>query len=231
MTASTRKFKIIYKNGAWHTDSEDITFIDGTSVEINVDESMFIKQEKTERFKKPQKFKVFEEETKLLVALKIPNEVAHLDKFKNVISFSGDYSFANYGNSSRYFNVANYSLISVELIKPTPYKYPIKTTPDGAGYFVLDKAGKSSFTCGAIKLTKSLALDIPRSLNHAYTLLSELLETKRQSHTGNIYKQVFYQESDKKWYPLDKLRNPNNLDDDEFIVSKLWANIREYKNS
>jgi hypothetical protein len=116
-------------------------------------------------------------------------------------------------------------------MKPTPSKFPIKVTPDGAGYFVLDKAGKGSFTSGAIKLPECLELDTPRSLNHAYTLISELIETNRQSHTGNIYKQVFYKESDEQWYPLDKLRNPNKLDIDTSIVSKLWADISEYINS
>jgi hypothetical protein len=61
MTTNTRKFKVVYKNGAWHTDSEDIAFIDGTSAEINVDKLMLITQEQTEKFRKPRKFKVFEE--------------------------------------------------------------------------------------------------------------------------------------------------------------------------
>jgi hypothetical protein len=231
MTASTRKFKVVYKNGAWHTDSENVTFIDGTSAEINVNESMFVTQKQAERFKKPQKFKIFEEGTKLLVAMKIPNEAACLDKYKGVYSSPGEYSFANYGHFSRYFNVANYVLICLELTKADAPNFLKKIAPDGAGWFVLDKAGKGTFTCGAIKLPESLGLNIPRSLNHAYTLLSELLETNRQSHTGNIYKQVFYKESDEKWYPLDKLRNPSELDSDTFTVSKLWANICEHRNS
>jgi len=231
MTTNTRKFKVVYKNGAWHTDSEDIAFIDGTSAEINVDKLMLITQEQTEKFRKPRKFKVFEEGTKLLVALKIPQEVACLDKYKGVYSYSGEYSFAEYGHFSRYFNVANYALICIELTKAAPPKYLKKPPLDGAGWFVLDKAGKGTFTCGAIKLPESLDLSIPRSLNHAYTLLSELFETNRQSHTGNIYKQVFYKESDEQWYPLDKLRNPIKLDNDTCIVSRLWANIKIVKNS
>jgi hypothetical protein len=231
MTTSTQKFQVIYKNGAWHTDSKDIAFIDGTSAEINVDKSMVITQEQTEKFKKPQKFMVFEEGTKLLVALKIPNEVARLDKYKGVYSCPSGYSFAKYKQFSGYYNVANYVLISITLTKTDPPNYLKKTPADGAGWFGLDKAGKSTFTCGAIKLPESLKLSIPRSLNHAYTLLSELLETNRRSHTGNIYKQVFYKESDEQWYPLDKLRNPSDLDNDTFIVSKFWAKICEYKSS
>jgi hypothetical protein len=43
MTSNTRKFQVIYKNGAWHTDSEDIAFIDGTNTEIIVGKPMFFK--------------------------------------------------------------------------------------------------------------------------------------------------------------------------------------------
>jgi hypothetical protein len=45
------------------------------------------------------------------------------------------------------------------------------------------------------------------SINHAYTDLSETFEPWRISHTGNIYEQVFYQEKNEKWYPLEILRS------------------------
>ena len=43
------------------------------------------------------------------------------------------------------------------------------------------------------------------SLNHAYTLLSERIETHRRSHTGNVFERVFFQK-DNSWYPLQVLR-------------------------
>lgn len=231
MTENIRKFQVTYKDGSWHTDSKGIAFIDGMSAEISVDDSMLIEQEQSEKFKKPQKFKVFGEGTKLLIALKIPSEIAHSEKYKSVFSSPGDYSFAAYGHFSRYFNVANYVFVSVELVKPDPTRYIAKINPEGGGWFVLDKAGKGTFTCGAIKLPEPLELKTPKSLNHAYTLLSQLLETNRLSHTGNVYKQVFFKESDEQWYPLDKLRNPSKLDNSESVVSMLWSEIKEYKNS
>ena len=46
-----------------------------------------------------------------------------------------------------------------------------------------------------------------RSLNHAFTLLSTKFETKRISHTGNVFTRVYcYSESRKAWHPLDELR-------------------------
>lgn len=43
------------------------------------------------------------------------------------------------------------------------------------------------------------------SLNHAYTLLSQILEPARLSHTGNVFKKGLYRD-DKGWHLLDDLR-------------------------
>lgn len=43
------------------------------------------------------------------------------------------------------------------------------------------------------------------SLNHAYTLLSQVLEPDRLSHTGNVFKKGLYQDK-KGWHLLDDLR-------------------------
>jgi len=46
-----------------------------------------------------------------------------------------------------------------------------------------------------------------RSLNHAFTLLSTKFETKRISHTGNVFTRVYcYSHTRKAWHPLDELR-------------------------
>ncbi|MGO8732471.1 MAG: hypothetical protein ACLQVM_06745 [Terriglobia bacterium] len=46
-----------------------------------------------------------------------------------------------------------------------------------------------------------------RSLNHAFTLLSMKFETKRISHTGNVFARVyFFSDKSKEWRPLDELR-------------------------
>lgn len=43
------------------------------------------------------------------------------------------------------------------------------------------------------------------SLNHAYTLISQKYETKRKSHTGNVFDLCYVEKGD-KWVPLDMLR-------------------------
>jgi hypothetical protein len=49
-----------------------------------------------------------------------------------------------------------------------------------------------------------------RSVNHAYSLISEAYEGWRRSHTGNVFREVFFQSSDPDglpwWRPLGDLR-------------------------
>lgn len=46
-----------------------------------------------------------------------------------------------------------------------------------------------------------------RSLNHAYTLLSEKFETHRMSHTGNIFEQIYVQNKSNEWVQIEELRS------------------------
>lgn len=52
----------------------------------------------------------------------------------------------------------------------------------------------------------------PSSLNHAFTILSEVYEIHRAAHTGSIYETVFYKGSDDRWYPLGHLRKLGGSD-------------------
>ncbi len=44
-----------------------------------------------------------------------------------------------------------------------------------------------------------------KSINHAYTLISQAYEPRRMSHTGNVFSKIFYSK-DKRWQPLKCLR-------------------------
>ena len=79
---------------------------------------------------------------------------------------------------------------------------------------------------GLASTTVLLPQEIPTgpvaSLNHAYTKLSEIFETWRISHTGNIYDCVLYQERNGRWYPLDLLRNAALDKQEQEIANDLW---------
>ena len=63
-----------------------------------------------------------------------------------------------------------------------------------------ERAKLSECRCGIFLLQKEA-----RSLNHAFTLLSEHFETERLSHTGNVFRQGFTKHNG-HWVCLDDLR-------------------------
>lgn len=65
------------------------------------------------------------------------------------------------------------------------------------------------------------------SLNHAFTMLSQAHEKHRISNTGNVYTRVFYQDRDKRWYPLDDLRTGVQAEGERHLLTGLWAQVEQ----
>lgn len=62
-----------------------------------------------------------------------------------------------------------------------------------------------------------------KSLNNAYTLISEEFEPHRRSHAGNIFSKCYYQNDD-LWYPLENLRQKHEAEFEEvfFLDYKVF---------
>lgn len=69
----------------------------------------------------------------------------------------------------------------------------------------------------------SLGVDAD-SLNNGYTLISEVFEPKRMSHTGNVFHKCFYKDANKIWRPLDHLRKEkeSELEGNLFLDYKIF---------
>lgn len=65
------------------------------------------------------------------------------------------------------------------------------------------------------------------SLNHAFTMLSRAYEKHRISNTGNVYSRVFYQDSNKSWYPLDDLRTGFQAEGERRLQGDLWTQVEQ----
>jgi len=63
------------------------------------------------------------------------------------------------------------------------------------------EARLSSCPCKIIALNKEA-----ESVNQAFTLISETYETKRRSHSGNVFERVYAQNERGKWQSLDEHR-------------------------
>ena len=77
----------------------------------------------------------------------------------------------------------------------------------------------------AVSFPKEYELDPARSLNHAFTRLSEKFETHRISHTGNVFQRVFYREENGWWRPLWQLREIAINRAENAVLASGWAVI------
>jgi hypothetical protein len=101
----------------------------------------------------------------------------------------------------------------------------IKKEPEGGLWLRLKGLERSTLECSTILLPDGLPETTAVSLNHAFTLLSQIYEEHRISHTGNVYSRVFYQENDGQWHPLSDLRDGVRLRASKSmrsVISSVW---------
>jgi len=69
----------------------------------------------------------------------------------------------------------------------------------------------------------------PKSINHAYSLISQHYETHRRSHSGNVFDKVFFWNNRKILTPLKELRNNFEAEYEQelIILNKTWY-YKEY---
>ncbi len=107
---------------------------------------------------------------------------------------------------------------------------PLQASPDDDGkgglWMALEGARTISLISSSVLLPKAVSKDAVRSMNHAYTRLSEHFETQRISHTGNVYEQVLYQEPNGLWYPLKVFRDEKIADEENQIARVFWDDLK-----
>lgn len=80
-----------------------------------------------------------------------------------------------------------------------------------------------SLISSTFELPACVSKSAATSLNHAFTILSEVYEPWRISHTGSVYERFLYQETDGRWYPLSLLRDAGLAQNDQGIAKALWV--------
>jgi hypothetical protein len=108
--------------------------------------------------------------------------------------------------------------------------FPWQDAPDGGveGGLWLELEGPRSIglVSSEILLPKVIEADPIKSLNHAFTVLSENFEPQRISHTGNVYEHVLYLESDGLWYPLKLFRDGHIAKIEQGIAHAFWKDLK-----
>lgn len=118
--------------------------------------------------------------------------------------------------------------IPIEIGPLLPWQLP----PDdgNSGGLWLETQGNRSIqliSSSIILPIEGLEADI-KSLNHAYTVLSEHFEPHRISHTGNVYEQILYQERNGMWYPLKLFRDGEIADEEHAMAKAFWQDLEAH---
>lgn len=117
------------------------------------------------------------------------------------------------------------SVVKVTIGNPTDQQKK-KFETDKGGLWLLTEGPKAvGVQSTRICLPESVSKHPVRSLNHAFTKLSETYEPWRISHTGNVYQRFLYEEKDGKWYPLELLRNAALAKREQEIAYQLWQDF------
>ena len=121
-------------------------------------------------------------------------------------------------------NLATTYFIEVALGKHAAQKDLLEE--DQGGLWLITEGVKATgLVSPLLVLPKDVAAESVYSLNHAYTKLSEVYETWRISHTGNVYSRVLYREHDGKWYPLEMLRESALEREKLTLAHRVWTDF------
>jgi hypothetical protein len=223
---SARRLRIPaqFIDGAWECRfGGQIPVKPGTHAEIIVDRASVSDAAFLKTLEAKDLHKVLDEGAILLIGLTVKPGNPPQDKLKHLLRSYNDlrmelgttildseYSYDPY-------------FVETRLAGPNDRQAQLLRTRRGGLWLMTEGIEATGLASTTIKLPSEILADPVASVNHAYTKLSEIFETWRISHTGNIYKRVLYREQNGKWYPLEVLRNRALQKAEHLIAQALWS--------
>ncbi len=199
----------------------------GTVGSLVIEKSAVEDEEFLARLKQTSDHKVLDKGTKVLVALTIKNHndgtpspalIKHLRSMGSLSKHLGTEYFTTVRSPDTQF---------VEVTIGPPINEKQQEFPkDGGGVWLrLQGAQAKSIHVSSVIVPNEISTQNLDSLNHAFTLLSEVYEPWRKSHTGNVYERILYQEKNKKWYPLEVIRRAAIAEAEHELIRAQWEKI------
>lgn len=221
MAASSRKIRVPVKlvNGQWELlYGGPVRVADGAFGELHLDRSAFDDKDFLKALTQKRRVEVLPEGIELRVALSIHTP---LPGFEHCLISQRDTPYVDFAKVG-----GTYYFVPVWLASPSEMQRRRGVT-SGALTLVLEGMEPRAIESGQVRLPDIPSLGPADSLNHAFTLLSEVFEPWRQAHTGNIYERIFYKETDGLWYPLDALRDKQLAEAEREVISALWKRVTQ----
>lgn len=125
---------------------------------------------------------------------------------------------------------SHYGFVPVHLGPARQRALALPEQPGGL-MLLLKGAHPIGIRTGHIRMPPIGGLRTAISLNHAYTQLSTIFESWRASHTGNIYRYVYYREPGKdgaadRWYPIGDLRDRELANTERRVIAAAWKRLQ-----
>lgn len=212
------KFPVHFVDGHWELlYGGSIPVAEGTYADLTLEADALSDPEFREAVTRRNSVLILKAGTELLIALKPAKELSpsitkHLREAPPKIDFFRD---GRIGRDHRF--------VSVRLSVPTKQQNR-RNINSGGLWLRIDGLADRGVESSTIDLPDIPGLKENRatSLNHACTMLSEVIETERLAHTASVYLSVFYLEEDGCWYPLDDLRNKALATAERQVIKRLW---------
>ena len=191
--------------GRWEfTLGGEVPIAEGTKADLVIDRSSISDPALLQVLEADRFHKILDEGDDLLICLRTRNGFSYASYIYDLLI-----PFEKMAKNIFMFCKADYRHVFVAVKIGAPDTKHVRTYATERGGLWLQTKGLEAIGLGSttIKLPPAVRAEHASSINHAYTILSEVFEPWRISHTGNIYEQVFYRENNGKWYPLEILRN------------------------
>lgn len=223
--ASSRRLRIPVRflDGIWECAfGGAVPVKNGAEAELVIQRTSISDKTFLETMEHKGRHKVLDEETPLLVCLTIKPESPPSDTLRPLLKSYTSFRSTIATTFLDYWNPGTIAFVEVKLAGPDTKQARLFGTDRGGLWLMTEGVEAVGLASTTVALPPDISDKPVASLNHAYTKLSEIFETWRISHTGNIYARVLYQERNGTWYPLDILRN-KALEKQELEIAKsLW---------
>jgi hypothetical protein len=212
-----------FVDGVWECAlGGPVPVVAGTEADLVVDRAAIADKAFLKALNSPGKHKVLDDGARLLVTLTIkPGHGPATERAPPPIGFR-QFEGRIATEALDPWSPETLSFVEVRLAKASTTS-TVRRAKANPGLWLITQGVKTTgILSGPIALPAPLSEPHASSLNHAVTRLSEIYETWRISHTGNVYTRVLYQAKDQRWYPLDMLRGTALDNQEHAIAGMLW---------
>lgn len=218
-----------YSEGAWHRDEGgNVPVREGATAELIVRQKDIVDDEFLASMLKEHTVRVLQQGNPLYAYVMVKDmdkiDVSQRDNLFRPQKLSGMVATQFLDNWSG----GDLCLVKVTLGKLDPLATANPDDGKGGGLWMRVRGRDVvGLVTSQIELPEGITDQRITSLNHAFTVLSEVFEPWRTSHTGNIYERFLYQEENGKLYPLELFRDEALAKQEQSIALEIWKKFMQ----